>query len=198
MPRARSRLRAIVVALTLVKRCPGCSAEHPPNTLRCACGLLLVGVDLVEPGTVEAAPDPVSAVPSADVTALLCPHADCAQTNPAESTLCKYCNRPLTSRLWLEWPWGERELLRGETLIGRTAPALPALIERLERDYDNVSRRHALLRLDASGASVEDLGSSNGTFINDVRLQAHRAVRLHEGARLRFGAKLVVKIDAGK
>ncbi|MFL6664104.1 MAG: FHA domain-containing protein [Rhizobacter sp.] len=216
--------------MTLVKRCPGCATEHPPGTLRCDCGLLLVGVDLVEPAAREAAAKPaanpgaspvanraanpvanpvanlaanvvanlVPTPPPVDGAALVCRHPDCAQTSPAGSKLCNYCNRALTPAVWLKWPWGERELLGDELWVGRVAPAPAALVERLARDYDNVSRRHAVLRLDGGGASVEDLGSSNGTFVNDVPLPAHRPLRLHDGAKLRFGASLVVSIDAGK
>jgi pSer/pThr/pTyr-binding forkhead associated (FHA) protein len=33
-------------------------------------------------------------------------------------------------------------------------------------DAPGVSRRHALVRVTAAGATVEDLGSTNGTYVN--------------------------------
>ena len=53
----------------------------------------------------------------------------------------------------------------GPIVIGRAAEcdiSVPA---------DEMSRRHALLRPTADGLSVEDLGSSNGTYVNNKRIQ---------------------------
>ena len=49
---------------------------------------------------------------------------------------------------------------------------------------DGVSREHALLQLDAEGLTVEDLGSHNGTFVDNRRV-GRAAVAA--GAELRFG-----------
>jgi predicted component of type VI protein secretion system len=48
-----------------------------------------------------------------------------------------------------------------------------------------VSRRHAALRVTESGVAVEDLGSSNGTFVNEQRVEGVRALR--DGDVVRFG-----------
>src|SRR4051812_41027067 len=48
-----------------------------------------------------------------------------------------------------------------------------------------VSRRHAALRKTASGAAVEDLGSTNGTFVNGARISG--LVPISEGDLVRFG-----------
>src|SRR5215208_5291124 len=48
-----------------------------------------------------------------------------------------------------------------------------------------VSRRHAALRMTESGPAVEDLGSSNGTFVNTQRIEGVR--QLNEGDVVRFG-----------
>jgi pSer/pThr/pTyr-binding forkhead associated (FHA) protein len=48
-----------------------------------------------------------------------------------------------------------------------------------------VSRRHATLRVTAQGPAVEDLGSTNGTFVNDRRIQG--LVQLNDGDVVRFG-----------
>lgn len=61
--------------------------------MRCGCGALLVGVDLVGKHTVVQTLAPQQTVP--DDTSLTCPFDDCAQANPAGSTRCLYCNRPL-------------------------------------------------------------------------------------------------------
>jgi pSer/pThr/pTyr-binding forkhead associated (FHA) protein len=48
-----------------------------------------------------------------------------------------------------------------------------------------VSRRHAAFRQVDSQLAVEDLGSTNGTFVNDRRLSGIGV--LSEGDRVRFG-----------
>jgi serine/threonine protein kinase len=50
-----------------------------------------------------------------------------------------------------------------------------------------VSRRHARLTRGPQGWSVEDARSTNGTFLNEVRLPGERPFRLHAGDRVRLG-----------
>lgn len=50
-----------------------------------------------------------------------------------------------------------------------------------------VSRRHALLLTRDNRLMIQDLASSNGTFINGRRLVANDAYRLRDGDRLRLG-----------
>jgi diguanylate cyclase (GGDEF)-like protein len=60
-------------------------------------------------------------------------------------------------------------------------------------DFDGVSRRHARIGRDASGWFVEDEGSTNGTFVNDVRVQKQA---LSDGDLVRVGVA-IVKFLAG-
>src|ERR687892_267511 len=53
-------------------------------------------------------------------------------------------------------------------------------------DDPGVSRRHAALRLEGDGVVVEDLGSSNGTFVNGRRIDG--PVEIGEGDDVRRGA----------
>ena len=48
----------------------------------------------------------------------------------------------------------------------------------------SVSRRHAVIEFDAEGAIVNDLGSTNGTFVNGERVTMQRIV---SGDTVRFG-----------
>jgi predicted component of type VI protein secretion system len=78
-----------------------------------------------------------------------------------------------------EWPMqGRQRIVEGRTTIGRVDSdiVLP--------DPD-VSRRHALLKSIEGGFAVEDLHSTNGTFVNDERIAS--AVELHDGDTVRFG-----------
>lgn len=81
--------------------------------------------------------------------------------------------------------WGEREipLPEGESLIGRT-PACRVVI-----DSPQVSRLHARVYVAAGRATVEDLGSKNGTFLDERRIE--RPTRLADGSRLIVGPALL-------
>lgn len=74
---------------------------------------------------------------------------------------------------------GSRYLLdRDATTIGRHPEAHVFL------DDVTVSRRHALVRREADGFVVEDLGSLNGTYVAGSRVERHR---LEAGDELQVG-----------
>ena len=77
--------------------------------------------------------------------------------------------------------WGDREvaLKTGRNLIGRDEDAVVWIDDAL------VSRRHARIVIDESGAVLEDLGSKNGTYLRGERIRS--AVRLTEGDLLGVG-----------
>ncbi len=87
--------------------------------------------------------------------------------------------RPGGSRFWLTGAGVELVLRQGENLIGR-APEAHIRIE-----SPKVSRRHARILVDGDTATVEDLGSKNGTFVGDVRVDGPRP--LAHGDQLRLG-----------
>ena len=57
-------------------------------------------------------------------------------------------------------------------------------------DNPSVSRRHAEIRLGDNGWEVEDLGSSNGTFIDNARIEGPRSIGL--GDEIGFGKFSIV------
>jgi DNA-binding winged helix-turn-helix (wHTH) protein len=70
-------------------------------------------------------------------------------------------------------------LYEGEQIIGRE----PGLEMRL--DSPKVSRRHARITIRGDRAMLEDLGSKNGSFVRNVRIDA--PTRLLHGDEVRFG-----------
>src|SRR5262249_1771938 len=75
---------------------------------------------------------------------------------------------------------GKRTALEpGETLIGRDPGAS------LYIDDPSVSRRHARILVTGESATLEDLGSKNGTHLGDRRVDA--PLPLDDGARIRVG-----------
>lgn len=51
-----------------------------------------------------------------------------------------------------------------------------------------VSRRHAILWCDGAGWRIEDLGSTNGTLLDQSSIHGQRAIRLESGARVQVGS----------
>jgi len=76
---------------------------------------------------------------------------------------------------------GAFQLEPGKHAVGRAETAAVPILD------PQVSRNHATLTITASEARVEDGGSSNGTFVNGVRVPAGGSV-LKTGDKLRFGA----------
>ena len=71
----------------------------------------------------------------------------------------------------------------GTVLVGRD-PAADVVIADTE-----ISSRHASLAPGDGGVAVEDLGSTNGTFVNGQRVTG--AQQLHAGDRIQLGATVV-------
>ena len=79
---------------------------------------------------------------------------------------------------------------QGEFVIGRkvgtTSEALLDLAP-LGGYHLGLSRRHAIIRRTGHGYEVLDLGSVNGTWLNNERLVPHKPYPLPSGAHLRLG-----------
>jgi diguanylate cyclase (GGDEF)-like protein len=60
-------------------------------------------------------------------------------------------------------------------------------------DLDNVSRRHARVRIQGSRVMVEDLGSTNGTYLNDEELA--QATPLRSGDLVKVGSSIFKFLD---
>jgi DNA-binding winged helix-turn-helix (wHTH) protein len=71
-------------------------------------------------------------------------------------------------------------LSQGEHLVGRAPEADVSL------DHASVSRRHARILVTKGGATVEDLGSKNGTSVGRGRIKG--PTTLEDGDRIRFGS----------
>ncbi len=80
--------------------------------------------------------------------------------------------------------WGRPHRLDPSTTIGRHVEADPAEGQLLLLDA-SISRNHARLRYTGSGWTLEDLASSNGSFLNDKVISS--VVSLATGNRLVFG-----------
>jgi DNA-binding winged helix-turn-helix (wHTH) protein len=82
----------------------------------------------------------------------------------------------------IAWLIGMEEvgLFGGENVLGREGPGVTLL------KSSTVSRRHARLVIGADGNVLEDLGSKNGTYVNDRRVELPMPVV--DGDQLRVGS----------
>ena len=80
--------------------------------------------------------------------------------------------RPAATRCWLVWNDRTFTLVEGDNLIGRDPDCGIWL------DESGVSRRHARIRVDGARRrmTLEDLNSTNGTFVGDTQLSGAHAL----------------------
>jgi hypothetical protein len=79
---------------------------------------------------------------------------------------------------------------KGEFVIGRKVGTTSEGLLDLSQAggyHMGVSRRHAVIRRKEHGYEVLDLGSANGTWLNDQRLVPHQSYPLDSGSHLRLG-----------
>lgn len=163
------------------------------------------------PASEEAEPTPE---PSGEGGVLVC--ASCGAENPSYEAYCEDCGAslsgtsgapvvsvssesepvavaaPAVARIRLSLADGSREFpVSKDTIeIGRRSPVdgIYPDVDLTDVDTESfISRRHGRVLKGESGVLYEDLGSSNGSFLNDSRLQAGVQTALKDGDRLRLG-----------
>jgi hypothetical protein len=76
---------------------------------------------------------------------------------------------------------GALSVLEAEHLVGRSSRAT------LQIDHSYVSAQHASIRWVNGGWELKDLGSRNGTFVDDVQIKSGQTFWLARGNRISFG-----------
>jgi DNA-binding winged helix-turn-helix (wHTH) protein len=85
-----------------------------------------------------------------------------------------------TPNRWLIGSTAEIALMTGENILGREGSGVILL------KSSTVSRRHVRIIIGERAATVEDLGSKNGTYVNDTRLT--RPTPIADGDQVRIGS----------
>jgi DNA-binding winged helix-turn-helix (wHTH) protein len=90
------------------------------------------------------------------------------------------------SRFHCRVSWGDREvaLSDGENVLGRD-PSVAFWI-----DLNSVSRRHARIVVEAGAATIHDMGSRNGTYVNGTRIE--KPTPLASGDKIKIGSASLV------
>ena len=110
--------------------------------------------------------------------------------------------RPVAVRLKIGPGKREVEMSLDKVIhLGRVDPALDVFPE-IDLTYESaslksISRRHAAISKQGDKVIVEDLGSVNGTFVNNKRLDPYLPEALNSGDILQLG-KLVIEVEIQK
>ncbi len=159
-----------------VKICPTCKHENAEDAAYCVnCGALLVtgrsdtttrpiGETEILKLAAEAAPPPGAAAP------------------PAAATLALFVVGQ------------ERPILLNQSqtvLLGRGEESEAGLIDPRLAARAGVSRNHALIAYTDGVYTIKDLGSTNGTWVNNKRLLAQMPYVLQSGDQIRLGALVI-------
>ncbi|MDO5297357.1 MAG: FHA domain-containing protein [bacterium] len=156
--------------------CPSCGAMNSQGGSFCEdCGASLAAASARK----APAPLPISSPAAAPAPAL--------SIAPASGVVPVAVARPrlVVSGTSVEFPL-DREVI----LLGRNSPAdgIFPEVDLTEIDTGSyISRRHGRITRQATAFLYEDMGSSNGSFINGNKLTAKTQIELHDGDTLRLG-----------
>ncbi len=92
----------------------------------------------------------------------------------------------------LVWPWGDVTMVDHRIAIGRDSE-YSSFANHLRAD-GKISRRHASIEPTESGIIVRDMGSSNGTYVDDQPLGYTGSRTVPHDAVLKFGTDLAVEL----
>lgn len=118
--------------------------------------------------------------------------AQCGAPLQPTSRFCPTCGKAVASTtpaarplltLVIQGPTGSttQPLAAGVSVIGRTPDNTVPL------PHHEVSRHHAQIIVDLLGSTISDLGSTNGTFLNQIRLAQQSPEKLNDGDILQIG-----------
>lgn len=185
-------------------RCPVCDTVYPEGRTNCRQDLarLLPEPD-PEPTRCTDQPEAPETDSSIAPPACTC----CGADVPNGAAACDYCGAPAAPRAdtptptgprtgpatRLRGPWGVLEIGTEPVSIGRQSPV--AAIASAVADLDIVSRHHAEIVVRDGQTWLRDVGSANGTYVNDQRLDPHTPVAVRPGDAVRLGSS--VRLELG-
>ncbi|MCC6530994.1 MAG: FHA domain-containing protein [Burkholderiales bacterium] len=147
---------------------------------------------MVEAVTAKAHAEGITPATSQD--RLKAPAAPLAPVEPAAPSVRGVPSAPAEQpiRAVLEWPWGQRSELSEHLNIGRDYTFSP--LARELTPYTHVSRKHAELLVYGDGVWVRDLGSRNGTYVNNDEVPKGQAYLIDGDSIIRFGPLLAASL----
>lgn len=155
-----------------VKVCPSCELQSLPAEPFCPrCGVSLGDVDLVE--VVE---PPIGEFMATEVHP---PSGTWREKNPSSGYV----------QVILTFPWGD-VVVTDTLFVGRDSEFSTIANHINSAGLDWVSGRHAEIFVEEVQLFVRDLGSTNGTFVNDQPIASLQPVQVRDGDRIAFSRRL--------
>jgi len=154
------------------KLCSSCQKENPAALTECQhCGAPLVA--LLPASTTVPVPDkPIRFAPPENVINL-------ARSNIGSLVLVVVGHeQPIILK-------GSEQVTLGRYNPGEAAPSID--LTPYKADLMGVSRQHARIRRSEDRYTIEDVGSTNGTWVNEIRLKPHQFYEIENGTLIRLG-----------
>ncbi|MGB9824008.1 MAG: FHA domain-containing protein [Candidatus Hydrothermia bacterium] len=131
--------------------------------------------------------------------------------NPSGVKFCTVCGEAITASRGQESPYllVERETGQFVYIPLKDEGTFELIVGRKSQDFTpdvdlssfpssyTVSRRHAMLIIDPSSNSfmIQDLGSTNGTYLNGTRLEPGKSYKVYPGDTIGFSKKLMLVLE---
>jgi ribosomal protein L32 len=187
------RKDAIPSGATAMQICPTCGHHNRPGVILCEnCGTNLMTGQKSATGTRDLKKEQEAKTESQEQL------LDTGERKALDTAGATIFTEDMVLRIEIEA--GSTPMLvypKQEIILGRRDPntgGMPDVDLTAYAGYRmGVSRRHAAIRLQEKHLHVSDLGSSNGTFLNGTRLNAHRPYQLRDGDEVRLG-QMVLKL----
>jgi hypothetical protein len=179
--------------------CPHCGQHLTRGPSRAARPAAAAAVAEAEPSASSPSVAPVEA--EAGPTRR-CQAPGCGNELPPGAGVCQYCGAPapleaaaVSGAVTIVCPWGPVQLAPGAPVdLGRDS-GFSRLAGELDR-FDNISRRHARIELQADGVYVTDFGSTNGTYIDGRRITPNRPERADASSTVRLASNVTLRLAA--
>lgn len=175
-----------------VKVCRLCGEHNGPAELFCIgadCGTSLADVGVVDTDSIESGTADSGGVPHDDA------YAAGGGRQPSDTQggrTVRDGRMAQAPRCALVFPWGRVPVV-DRLSVGREAGFSP-IGPHLDA-FSTVSRRHAVVDTAQGRWTVLDLGSTNGTYLNGVRLGAGEATVIDNGDQIGFSRGLQVGVE---
>lgn len=179
-------------ALADLAPCPSCGADNLPESRFCS----NCGIDMQETAEAKAL------MPVAEAEMAQEPEGEPAPAMEAEPVTEAEPPGPTGQPRLIVRDTGAEIVLptaEGDYIVGREDPVsgiFPEIdLNAHEGEHHGVSRRHAQLTIQAGMVFVEDLDSTNFTFVNRQKLAPHTPTALSNGDEVRLGRLIMTFLD---
>jgi pSer/pThr/pTyr-binding forkhead associated (FHA) protein len=139
-----------------------------------------------EPQAAEYAPSPTTVEETAAVTSQPAPvSVSTPAVEPWPTSAPRFCFLPLKGQHRIALPHQGEIVLGRFDLVTHIAPDVDLSYD--DREHLAISRRHARIIAQDGRHEIEDMGSTNGTRINGMKLGIGQQVRMRSGDRIALG-----------